>query len=97
MFERVKINLPAVVVYQFVRHEFHILQLRQKLEKRIARHWHKHLVSGIAEKTEAIRVSLAGADRQYERIGREWSFILPIVFADALPCGEKAFCRRFVA
>src|SRR6516225_10103207 len=59
--QRVEIDLPSMVVYQFIRNEFHILQICEKVEQRVAWGWYQHDVSGIAEQPKNERVAFAGA------------------------------------
>ncbi len=69
--QRLEFNLPAVVVNQLVGHQLYVLNVSEKRKERIAGLRHQHLVSGIAQQTEAVGVGLAGADGKNDPLRRK--------------------------
>src|ERR1039458_102434 len=69
--KRVEVDLPAVIVNQWVRDEFDIGEIGEKFEQRIARLRHENLVVRIAEQTEDVGIGFAGAGGQNESFGIE--------------------------
>src|SRR5208282_1128800 len=96
--ERIEVDLPAVIVEQRIRHEFNVSKIGEKLEQRITRLRYKNLVSGIAEQTEDIRISFAGAGGQKQALGVEIENLvrLAIVAAHGLARPEQTARLRFV-
>jgi len=45
--ERIEIDLPTVIVEQWIRNEFNVAETGQKLEQRLARLGYKNLVAGL--------------------------------------------------
>src|SRR3954470_3268055 len=82
-----KVDLPAMVVYQRIRDETHVLQLGEKIEQRIAWFGNEDFVTGIAEQTKNKRIAFAGAGGEDERFRIDgWSVIL----RDRFACAKQA-------
>ena len=64
--ERHDLDLPTVIVNQFIRKQLHVLNLGEEVEERITRSWNQHRVSGIAEQAKQERIRFAGAGREDE-------------------------------
>src|ERR1700686_1988919 len=95
--ERIEIDLPTVIVEQWIRNKFNVGEIGQKLEQRIARVRYKNLVAGIAEQTEDVRVGFAGACSQDQALGIEIDFVrLAIVTAYGLARCEQSPRLRIV-
>src|SRR6267378_5736639 len=88
--ERIEIDLPTVIVEQWIRNECNVGEIGQKLEERVARFRYKNLVGGIAEQTEDVRVGFAGAGGQNHAVGIEIDFVrFTIVTANRLARCEE--------
>ncbi len=68
---RLKVDLPSVVIHQFVRFQLHVLQVGEKIEKRVAWRRNQDRVSRIAQQPKQKRVRLAGAGGQDEIVRRD--------------------------
>src|ERR1700694_4809236 len=89
--ERIEIDLPTVIIELWIRNEFNIGEIGQKLEQRIARLGEKNFVTGIAEQTENVRVGLAGAGSQNQALGLEIDFVrFTIVATHGLARSEQS-------
>ena len=65
--QRVKIDLPAVIVEQWVGYEVHVLEVGEKLKQRIARFGHQNFIAGIAQQAKDVGIAFAGAGREHYR------------------------------
>ncbi len=60
--------MPAAVVEQRILDHADGLEVRQKLEQRVRGPRHEHLVTGVAEQFEEVRVGFAGARREGQAV-----------------------------
>src|SRR5438094_10612555 len=61
LLHRVEINLPAMVVNQRITSELHVLNVRKKIEQRIARCGNEDFITPTAHQPKDERVGLAHA------------------------------------
>src|SRR3974390_1673233 len=94
--ERREVHLPAVVVYEFVWHQLHVIQVRQKVEQRVTRFRHQEKISWVAQQAENERVCLAGAGGQHDVLGIDRAFLLRVVGGNCLPRSSQSLGDRLV-
>ena len=61
LLQSVEINLPSVVVQQWIADELYVVNIRQKTKERITGLGYQKLVTRIAKKAKRKRVGFAGA------------------------------------
>src|SRR5580658_1369747 len=83
--KRIEIDLPSMVIEQRIRNELDIREIGKNLEQRVARFGNKNLVARIAEQTENVGITFAGAGRQNQalRIKIVHAMFFAIVMADS--------------
>src|SRR4051812_22858834 len=79
LFKRIEIDLPAVIVNEFVRDKLNVLDVGEELKERIAGLRDEYFVTGFAKQAETIAVSLTGADGEDDVLGRDDSSLLGVV------------------
>src|SRR5215467_2435370 len=82
--QRVKIDLPTMIVNKRIPHQADVLKVGEKIKKRIARRWNRNLVSGITQQPEYIRISLARARGQEDVVNIHADATLTVVVLHAL-------------
>src|SRR5262249_13165223 len=71
LLQRMKINVPAVVVKERIANELHVLNICKEIKQRITRRGDQELVAGIAQQAEDKGVSLAGAGGEDQVLDRD--------------------------
>src|ERR1700677_1560045 len=80
-----KVDPPPIVIKQWIRPQSHILQIRQKIEQRIARLPHQHLIPRIAKQPKQIPIPFTGTGGQYHRIRIDTSPMPRVIPRHRLP------------
>ena len=88
--EGVKVDLPAVVVNERVANQAHVLNVCEKIEKRIAGSGDQDFVTWIAEKTKDEGIGFAGAGGQQNVVGWHRVAASRVVAGDCFACREKS-------
>src|SRR6266702_6718252 len=70
LLQRMKIDLPSVVVKEWVARQLHVLNFREKVEERVAGLGDQKLVAGITQSSKDVRIRFAGAGREENILGR---------------------------
>src|SRR5208283_2341504 len=96
LLQRVKINLPAVVVVEWITHQLYILNIGQKREERIAGLGNQDFVARIAERAENEGIRFARAGGENDAVGRHFSGVRGVVCGDCLPRAQQPSGVRVV-
>src|SRR3974377_2210097 len=67
--QRREVDLPAVVIHQFVRDETNVVEIGQKIKEWVAGCGHQHAIARVAQQAKYKRVGLAGAGGENKVIG----------------------------
>src|SRR5262249_51463030 len=76
-----KVDMPAMIVKQWIAYELHVIYICQKIKKRIAWRGNQNFIARIAEQPEDMGVSFAGADRQKKIVSADLISSRSIVLA----------------
>src|SRR5258708_40285603 len=84
--ERIKIDLPTVIVDKRIWNELHVRQIGQKLKQRITWLGNQNIIARIAKQPEYVRISLTrtGSHHQPVRIKIQDPMRLAIILANGL-------------
>jgi len=82
-----EIDLPSMVVKKWITHQLDVLNLRQKIEQRIAWRWNQKLVARIAERSKDIGIRFARAASKKNIFSRNFLFAIGIIPGDRLARG----------
>src|SRR5262249_46232011 len=77
--QRAEIDLPAMVINQWKAQQFHIAEIRQKIEERIPGSWDQHLVSRIAYQSKQERIRFARSGGEHDVVRTDELTVLAVV------------------
>jgi len=73
------IDLPSVIVKQRIAHQLNILDVRQKIEKRIARRRNQKFIARIAKRSKDVGIRFACAGGEENIFDRDFVFAFSVV------------------
>src|SRR5207247_10992912 len=83
LLQRMKIDLPAVVVKEWVARQFHVLNFRQEIKQRITRRRNQNFVAGITERSKDVGIRFAGAGGEENILGRNVVLARSVIGGDS--------------
>src|SRR5580658_5917929 len=96
LLQSVEINLPAVIVVEWVAHKLHVLNIGEKCEERVAGLGDQDFIAGVAERAEDVGVGLAGAGGEDDAVDRHFPAARSVVSGDRLPRSRQSTRVRIV-
>ena len=96
LLKRMEINLPPVVINQRVGNEFDVLQIGEKIEKRITGLGDENFISRTCEEAKNKRVCFAGAGGQEQFFRIDGFAVIAIVGGDSFARSEQPFRLRII-
>src|SRR5258708_24237943 len=87
MLQRMKIDLPSVIVKERIAHQADVLNLRQKIEQRITWRRYQEFIARVAERSKDVGIRFAGAGREENVLRRNVLFAIGIIPSDRAASG----------
>src|SRR6266478_4771388 len=82
LLQRMKIDLPSVVVKEWVARQLHVLDFRQKVEERVTGLRDQKLVAGITQSSKHVGIRFTGAGREENILRRNVVLVRSVIGGD---------------
>src|SRR5690348_14673004 len=84
LLQRMRVDVPAVIVKQRIADELYVIHVRQEIKKRIAGRGDQEFVAKIAEQAKNERVILAGAGGEEQIVDGNVLAVPGVIVRDSL-------------
>src|ERR1700674_3773020 len=91
-----EIDLPSVIVKQRIADQLNILDVRQKIEKRIARRRNQKFIARIAKRSKNVGICFARARGEENIFDRDFVFAFSVVTSNGAASGFQSLRIRFI-